>query len=96
MWQIFSIHDVVFVFLSVKHTVGQIDIEQYVQQFIFLGLVPGTTYQLTFSNILVLGLLMGFTLILMLLHKISKRITKNIDPLKDFPPGFTKFDLISL
>ena len=96
MWQIFSVHDATFLVLSIKNSIGQLSVEDSLQQFLFLGLIPGTNIQLSF-DIIKYGLMLAAVITLTkILHSIAKRRINNIDPLKDFPPGFTKFDLIAL
>lgn len=96
MWQLFSIHDATFLFLSIKQLVGQVNIEQVTQQFLFLGIIPGTTYQLNFDTIKYGLMLIALLFVAVILYKKARSTINNIDPLRDFPPGFTKFDLIAL
>lgn len=96
MWQLFGIYDASFIVLSIKQLIGQIDIEQVVQQFLFLGIIPGTEIQLNFDDIKYGLMLLGLLAFSKILYKTARKTIYNMDPLRDFPPGFTKFDLIAL
>lgn len=70
--------------------------ESVVQQFLLLGIVPGTNVQLTLNDIL---LTITYIVLAMLAYKlcsVALHAIDAIDPDKDLPPGIRRIDLIAL
>jgi len=51
MWWLFSIQDIEFPILAIKHLMASIDFSTIGPQFFLLGIVPGTNFQITFTEI---------------------------------------------
>lgn len=52
MWWFFSIQAIVFPILALEHSAVSADLSNIGPQFFLLGLIPGTNFQITFTDII--------------------------------------------
>lgn len=94
MWSL--VPQFAFIVQSSLNMTTFLKVEILVQQFLLLGIIPGTNIQLSLND-LVLGLaysLLGF--VAYRLYVAALNAIEHIDPDHDLPPGIRRIDLIAL
>lgn len=93
---LFSIHDSAYLLLSIRQITSGIQLEATLQQFILLGVIPGTNYRFELADIVLALWFIGFLIICTMLSRIAYRIASSLDPYPTLPKGMTYFDIIAL
>lgn len=96
MWWLF-LPQIVFISQGVVSLWPGARFEVMMQQFLLLGIIPGTTVQLSFSSVCLLLVCLSLGLLTLRLYSLAMRtIHTTIDPDYDLPPGIRRIDLITL
>lgn len=96
MWWLFSIHDTVYPIFALIHLISTINVNIAWSRIFLLGLVPGTTIQITFDHLVVAFILFIFFISAYSCLKVGQHIIKKIDPDYMLPRGMSRIDLIAL
>lgn len=95
MWSAF-IQPLLFIAQSIGQSFQVTYIEVIVQQFVLLGIIPGTDIQLDLNDIVLMLVNIFIAFIVIKLCVTALRYIDAIDPDKDLPPGINRIDLIAL
>lgn len=95
MWLVFF-PQFVFVIQSAFSFISLMKAEIVLQQFLLLGIIPGTNIQLSLNDML---LWVGYVILLYIAYylcMLAIDTIDRIDPDHDLPPGIRRIDLIAL
>jgi len=95
MWSVF-IQPLLFIAQSIGQSLHVMYLEVMLQQFLLLGVIPGTAIQLELNDIVLILMYMFIAFIVIKLYATALRFIDAIDPDKDLPPGINRIDLIAL
>lgn len=95
MWSVFS-QPLLFIAQSIGLSSHVSYLEVILQQFVLLGIIPGTSIQLELNDIILLLINALIAFIVIKLYTTALRHIDAIDPDKDLPPGINRIDLTAL
>lgn len=94
MWWLFCYYDYVWPLMALQQTWETLKIGQVISQFMLLGIIPGTDFCLTFTEIVVSGWIIFFILVSLSLYLRGQIIINHLNPYR-FCSSQTVYKLIA-
>lgn len=88
MWLFFGLYDISILIFILKHLINLLRLDVIVYRLVFLGLLPGINFQITFAEIVITLWVIFFAITVYKLFFRAQKIIYLIDPFKNLPKNF--------